>query len=46
MKTNPIDNLHQSVNDIYEQLDMGKIEYKEAMEILKKITEHFLKVTQ
>jgi hypothetical protein len=44
--TNPLDDLHQSVNDIYTQWDDGAIEYAEAVEILKRVTEHFLKETQ
>jgi hypothetical protein len=43
MKYNPIDELHGSVNDIYEQYDMGKLTYDEAVEILKRVAEEFLK---
>ena len=43
MTTNPLDDLHQSVNDIYTQWDEGAIEYDTAAEILKRVAEHFLK---
>jgi hypothetical protein len=43
MKYNPIDELHGSVNDIYEQYDRGQINFDEAVEILKRIAEEFLK---
>ena len=46
MTTNPIDELHQSLNDIYTQYDMGKIEYLEALEILRRVAEHFLERTK
>ena len=43
MTTNPLDDLHQSVNDIYTQWDEGAIEYDTAAEILARICEHFIK---
>jgi hypothetical protein len=46
MKYNPIDELHGSVNDIYEQYDMGKLTYDEALEILRRVAEHFLESTK
>ena len=46
MTTNPLDDLHASVNDIYTQWDEGSIDYAEAVEILKRVAEHFLKVTK
>lgn len=46
MQTNPIDEMHQSLNDIYAQYDMGKIEYIEAVEILRRVAEHFLERTK
>jgi hypothetical protein len=46
MKYNPIDELHGSVNDIYEQYDMGKLTYDEAVEILSRVCEHFIKETE
>lgn len=42
---NPLDDLFVSVNDIYEQYDEGKINYPDAIAILKRTTNHFLKVT-
>ena len=45
MTTNPLDDLHQSVNDIYTQWDEGSIEYAEAVEILTRICEYFIKET-
>jgi hypothetical protein len=46
MKYIPIDELHGSVNDIYEQYDMGKLTYDEAVEILSRVCEHFIKETE
>jgi hypothetical protein len=46
MKYIPIDELHGSVNDIYEQYDMGKITYDEAVEILRRIAKQFLESTK
>jgi hypothetical protein len=46
MTTNPLDDLHGSVNDIYTQWDEGSIEYAEAVEILTRICEHFIKETK
>lgn len=46
MKTNPIDDLHASVNDIYEQYDMGKIDIDEAVNILRLVTQYFLESTK
>jgi hypothetical protein len=46
MTTNPLDDLHQSVNDIYTQWDEGSIEYAQAVEILTRICEHFIKETK
>jgi len=37
-----IDDLFCSVTDIYEQLDEGQIEYKDAREILKRCCEAFI----
>jgi len=37
-----IDDLFASVNDIYEQYDMGKIEYQNAREILVRCCEAFI----
>jgi hypothetical protein len=45
MKYNPIDELHGSVNDIYEQYDKGQINFDETVEILTRICEHFIKET-
>jgi len=45
MINSPIDDLHTSVNDIYEQYDEGEITKVEAVEILKRICHHFLKET-
>ena len=45
MNTNPLDDLHGSVNDIYTQWDEGSIDYAEAVEILKRVCEHFIKET-
>jgi len=42
---NPLDDLFVSVNDIYEQYDEGRINYPDAISILKRTTNHFLKVT-
>ena len=42
---NPLDDLFVSVNDIYEQYDEGRINYPDAIAILKRTTNHFLKVT-
>jgi hypothetical protein len=46
MKYNPIDELHGSVNDIYEQYDKGQINFDETVEILARICEHFIKETE
>jgi hypothetical protein len=46
MITNPLNELHGSVNDIYTQWDEGSIKYAEAVEILARICEHFLKETE
>jgi hypothetical protein len=46
MKYNQIDELHGSVNDIYTQYDEGSINYDEAVEILKRVAEHFLRETK
>ena len=46
MKPNPIEDLHFSVNDIFAQYDAGEINYIEAVEILARICEHFIKETQ
>ena len=46
MKTNSIDDLFFSVNDIYAQYDEGSINYDEAVEILARICEHFIKETE
>ena len=46
MNTNPLDELHASVNDIYAQYDMGKIEYIEAVEILRRVAQYFLESTK
>jgi hypothetical protein len=46
MKTNPIDDLFFSVNDIYTQWDEGSINYAEAVEILSRVCEHFIKETE
>jgi hypothetical protein len=46
MNTNPLDDLHGSVNDIYTQWDEGSIEYAEAVEILSRVCEHFIKETE
>ena len=46
MKYNPIDELHGSVNDIYEQYDKGQINFDETVEILLRICEHFIKETE
>lgn len=46
MKYNPIDELHQSVNDIFAQYDDGKIEYILAVEILRRVAEQFLESTK
>lgn len=36
MIMNKLDELHASVNDIYEQWDDGKLEYHEAVDILQR----------
>jgi hypothetical protein len=46
MNTNPLDDLHFSVNDIYTQWDEGSIEYVLAVEILRRVAEHFLESTK
>lgn len=46
MNTNPLDDLHFSVNDIYAQYDQGEINYIEAVEILARICEYFIKETE
>lgn len=46
MKYIPIDELHGSINDIYEQYDMGKITYDEAVEILRRVANQFLESTK
>ena len=46
MNTNPLDDLHFSVNDIYSQWDDGEIEYIEALEILRRVATHFLESTK
>jgi hypothetical protein len=46
MNTNPLDDLHASVNDIYTQWDEGEIEYIEALEILRRVATHFLEATK
>ena len=46
MNTNPLDDLHFSVNDIYTQWDEGEIEYIEALEILRRVATHFLESTK
>lgn len=46
MNTNPIDDLHFSVNDIYTQYDDGTINYIEALEILRRVATHFLEATK
>jgi hypothetical protein len=46
MKYNPIDELHGSVNDIYEQYDKGQINFDETVEILLRICKHFIKETE
>jgi hypothetical protein len=46
MKYNQIAELHGSVNDIYTQYDKGSINYDEAVEILTRICEHFIKETK
>lgn len=43
---NPLDDLHASVNDIYTQWDEGSTEYAEAVEILRRVAEHFLESTK
>jgi hypothetical protein len=42
----PVDDLFVSVNDIYEQYDMGKLTYSESVSILKRLCNHFLKGTK
>lgn len=44
MKTNLLDELHSSVNDIYAQWDDGKIEYKDAVEILNRVCTNFIEM--
>lgn len=39
---NNLDDLFGSVNDIYAQWDDGKMDYKEAQEILARCCKHFL----
>jgi hypothetical protein len=34
--------LHQSINDIYEQFDAGVMDYKEASELARRCAEAFL----
>jgi hypothetical protein len=46
MNTNPLDDLHGSVNDIYTQWDEGSIEYVLAVEILRRVAEQFLESTK
>jgi hypothetical protein len=46
MITNPLDDLHGSVNDIYTQYDEGEINYVEAVEILARVCQHFIKETK
>jgi hypothetical protein len=46
MNTNPLDDLHFSVNDLYTQWDDGEIEYLEALEILRRVATHFLESTK
>jgi hypothetical protein len=46
METNPLDDLHFSVNDIYAQYDEGEINYIEALEILRRVATHFLEATK
>ena len=46
MDTNPLDELHFSVNDLYAQYDDGDIEYLEALEILRRVALHFLESTK
>jgi hypothetical protein len=43
MKPNPIEDLHFSVNDIFAQYDDGEINYIEAVEILGRVCQHFIK---
>ena len=43
---NPLDDLFFSVNDLYTQWDEGAIEYVEAVEILRRVAEHFLESTK
>ncbi len=45
-QNNPINDLHGSVNDIYEQYDEGRIDSAEAVEILSRICQHFIKETE
>ncbi|MFZ4380037.1 MAG: hypothetical protein ACOYN1_09795 [Polynucleobacter sp.] len=46
INTNPIDDLHASVNDIYEQYDDGKIDIDEAVNILRLVAQYFLESTK
>jgi hypothetical protein len=46
MDMNPLDDLHFSVNDIYTQYDEGEINYIEALEILRRVAQHFLESTK
>lgn len=43
---NPLDDLFFSVNDIYTQWDEGSTAYVEAVEILRRVAEHFLESTK
>jgi hypothetical protein len=43
---NPIEDLHASVNDIFAQYDEGDINYTEAVEILARVAQHFIRETQ
>jgi hypothetical protein len=46
MDMHPLDELHSSVNDIYTQYDEGEINYVEAVEILRRVAQHFLESTK
>jgi hypothetical protein len=46
MQTNPLDDLHFSVNDIHAQYDDGSVEYILAVEIFRRICEQFLESTK
>jgi hypothetical protein len=39
---NNIEELHESVNDIYYQLDDGKIDLDSAVDILLRVCKHFI----